>query len=106
MIDPILLLVILLFGLSSATKNARSSRGCYAELRCGGRVSIISIGSFMFIVCLEKTENLSISVQGLPGLRGPEGPPGSICHDSTHYFQKLNFVFLYQAYQDLQVHVV
>jgi hypothetical protein len=28
---------------------------------------------------VDKSENLSISVQGLPGLRGPEGPPGKSC---------------------------
>lgn len=26
---------------------------------------------------LDRSENLSISVQGLPGLRGPEGPQGN-----------------------------
>ncbi|CAF0774494.1 unnamed protein product [Rotaria sordida] len=43
-------------------KRNKNTRGCFAELKCG-----------------ERSENLSISVQGLPGLRGPSGttgPPG------------------------------
>ncbi|CAF1415544.1 unnamed protein product [Adineta ricciae] len=40
-------------------RKSKSTRGCFAELRCGDR-----------------SENLSIAVQGLPGLMGPQGPTG------------------------------
>ncbi|CAF4566188.1 unnamed protein product [Rotaria sp. Silwood1] len=43
----------------SVDKRNKRARGCFAELKCG-----------------ERSENLSIAVQGLPGLRGPPGPTG------------------------------
>ncbi|UJR36387.1 hypothetical protein I4U23_029111 [Adineta vaga] len=43
----------------SMTKKNKNTRGCFAELRCG-----------------ERSENLSIAVQGLPGLMGVQGPTG------------------------------
>ncbi|CAF2014158.1 unnamed protein product [Rotaria magnacalcarata] len=43
----------------SVSQLSKRNRACFAELKCG-----------------EKSENLSIAVEGLPGLRGPPGPPG------------------------------
>ena len=38
---------------------------------------------FCFSLGIDKSENLSIAVEGLPGLRGPPGPPGKFLNFET-----------------------
>ena len=63
------------------SKQHKNTRGCFAELRCGGKVKVNDLFQSIEMICvlisLEKSENLSIAVQGLPGLRGPQGPTGT-----------------------------
>ena len=59
-------------------KTSKNTRGCYAELKCGGEQDTdMNSSDSMFWFDVDRSENLSIAVQGLPGLRGPEGPQGN-----------------------------
>lgn len=59
-------------------KPNKNSRGCFAELRCGGKNKSLNEFQLIEMFLIEKSENLSIAVQGLPGLRGPQGPTGTV----------------------------
>lgn len=74
-------------------KTTKNPRGCYAELKCGGKiVSLVRDDEnlLFYQINLDRSENLSISVQGLPGLRGPEGSQGNyvpfLCHVKCFLF--------------------
>lgn len=59
-------------------KQNKNNRGCFAELRCGGKIKTNDLFELIVMLLIEKSENLSIAVEGLPGLRGPQGPPGIV----------------------------
>ena len=87
MIWPLVLVVLIYADGVTPTGQSKNTAGCSARVRCGGKIEGIverRMMALFLLVFLERSEQLSMTVQGLPGPPGLQGSTGNCCQSSVN----------------------